>query len=322
MSNLVALLSCLLLSVILVGFFARKTQWLPDIANTRSSHTDTVPRSGGLALLLSFFSVVVIYFDGLPDFIMPLLLLFVISLWDDFKNIPALLRLIVHFMVCIWGVTWVASDSHLVLQVLFTLVGVWVINLTNFMDGSDGLAASMGIVFLSTISLLIWTENAEHDAMLGLLLVAALLGFLVFNFPKASIFMGDTGSTIVGYFIWMMSLIAITRYEITPLIPIILFSPFWVDATVTLLWRIRYKEKVWQAHRKHSYQRLLRKGLSHGKLLTLYWLLMLFCVLTVYVILAVNSHIVDLVLLLSWIIFYTIVITWIFRSTREIVSDD
>jgi Fuc2NAc and GlcNAc transferase len=135
---------------------------------------------------------------------------------------------------------------------------IWMINLYNFMDGIDGFAA-METVFISLFLFLF------AGASYNLLLLAAVLGFLIWNWPKAKIYMGDTGSTLIGFTIGVL----LVRYQNTGqmnlFVGLIPLSIFWFDASLTLFRRWRNGEKLSEAHKKHAYQRLVQSGFSHQK---------------------------------------------------------
>jgi UDP-N-acetylmuramyl pentapeptide phosphotransferase/UDP-N-acetylglucosamine-1-phosphate transferase len=149
------------------------------------------------------------------------------------------------------------------------------INLYNFMDGMDGFAGGMTLIGFSTLA---WLGRADATFTdVCLIVAAASAGFLIHNFPPAKIFMGDTGSTALGFLTAACTLWG-SKANLFPLwIAILVFSPFIVDATVTLLRRLLRGEKVWQAHRSHYYQRLVLLGWGHRKTVLAEYVLMLAC---------------------------------------------
>ncbi|MEA2029272.1 MAG: glycosyl transferase, partial [Campylobacterota bacterium] len=134
---------------------------------------------------------------------------------------------------------------------------LWITNLYNFLDGIDGYAASEAILISLGMYLILNNE-------LGIILAVTTLGFLIFNWHKASIFMGDVGSATLG-FIFAVITFSDTTTEGTIYFWLIILSLFWYDATITLIRRYRNRENVTQAHRKHAYQRLTQFGWSHSK---------------------------------------------------------
>ena len=154
------------------------------------------------------------------------------------------------------------------------------INLYNFMDGMDGFAGGMAVSGFGAFAILGWM--AGHDAFMAINLVisAAAAGFLIFNFPPARIFMGDIGSSVLGLLAASLSLWG-ARDGVFPFwIAVLVFSPFIVDATVTLIRRLLRREKIWQAHKTHYYQTLVQAGWGHRKTVLLEYAIMLGCGVT------------------------------------------
>lgn len=261
-----------------------------DMPNQRSSHAVPTPRGGGLAMVLAFALALM--------FIAPLLsqpamlalaasaLVAGIGFWDDHAPLAARWRLLCHVVAAVW-VWWAVGDA--VLTALLTGIGlesapdalwglgavgmvfavVWLLNLFNFMDGTDGIAASQAL-FVSGV-LAIWL--APLDAGLSAAawgLAAAALGFLVWNWPKASIFMGDVGSGFLGFVLAVLLLLASQRQPLLMVCGLMIMALFVVDASVTLLVRL-FSGQAWtQAHCSHSYQRLAKRY-GHLRLLLLCW---------------------------------------------------
>jgi UDP-N-acetylmuramyl pentapeptide phosphotransferase/UDP-N-acetylglucosamine-1-phosphate transferase len=157
---------------------------------------------------------------------------------------------------------------------------VWLINLYNFMDGMDGFAGGMAVFGFGTFAVLGALGGAPLFAGASGVVAAAAGGYLLYNFPPARIFMGDAGSSLLGFLAAGLSLWA-SMAEIFPLwIAVLAFSPFIVDATVTLLRRLSRRERVWEAHKSHCYQRLVELGWGHRKTVLLEYVLMLLCSLS------------------------------------------
>jgi len=170
----------------------------------------------------------------------------------------------------------------LVLTVLYV---VWVTNLYNFMDGMDGFAGGMAAFGFGTLGLLGLVSGDGYFAAICWAIAAAAGGFLIWNFPPARIFMGDTGASVLGLMAAALSLWG-DRLGLFPLwIAILVFSPFIVDATVTLIRRVARRERIWEAHRSHHYQRLVRLGWGHRKTVLVEYLLMAGCSITAIVLL-------------------------------------
>ncbi|MER2531219.1 MAG: glycosyltransferase family 4 protein [Candidatus Competibacter sp.] len=210
-----------------------------------------------------------------------------ISFLDDRCGVPIKWRVLTHF--------WVASSIFLAISMpaAFDLPGlalalpvwiaipltllfvIWMINLYNFMDGMDGFAGGMAVIGFSTLAWLGWADSGF--ATFCMIVAAASAGFLVHNFPPAKIFLGDTGSTALGFLAAACSLWGAKDGLFPFWVAILVFSPFIVDATVTLLRRLLRREKVWEAHRTHYYQRLVLLGWGHRGTVLLEYALMLVC---------------------------------------------
>lgn len=266
---------------------------LLDKPGDRSLHQGVIPRSGGLAIFIAFVFGCLLLLPYMQDLLsIPLVLAFAllaaVSFLDDFYSLSPLLRLL--FQLLIAALVVFAAELYfnfagylpLLLCMVLTLLGlVWMINLYNFMDGMDGFAAGMAMIAFSTLALLGHFQGDPAYAALNLVLVMAVAGFWVFNFPPARIFMGDLGSTMLGLLAGILSLLGWQRGLFPLWVPAILFSPFWVDATYTVLKRMIYRERFWLPHRQHLYQRLVLSGLGHRPVVVLEYALMLLCALSI-----------------------------------------
>jgi Fuc2NAc and GlcNAc transferase len=144
---------------------------------------------------------------------------------------------------------------------------MWGINLFNFMDGTDGLAASQSMALLIFVGITA-SQHAAHGLVLVCFgLLAIMTGFLVLNFPKASLFMGDSGSTVLGFMMVVFISSGSLSSPYMAAAALIGSANFIVDATLTLLRRWRAKASLMKPHRNHIYQRLARKLESHIRLL-------------------------------------------------------
>ena len=239
-----------------------KNGTIQDIPNERSLHTEPIPRVGGVAIMAGILSGWVLLIQFWAWWIvLPMLGLFALSLVDDVRNLPAKLRLIGHFaaaMIVLWGagVAWLW-----LLPVLLFIV--WMTNLYNFMDGSDGLAGGMTLFGFSFYGAAGLINGNEAFAMMNFSIGAAALGFLYHNFHPAKVFMGDAGSIPLGFLAAAFGVWGWQQGYWPFWFPILVFSPFVTDATVTLLKRARLRENLAQAHRDHYYQRLIQMGWGH-----------------------------------------------------------
>ena len=252
-----------------VRAYARQKEIL-DIPNHRSSHDMPIPRGGGVAIILVFY-IGLIYFREMVDtqFFYALLCalpIVIISLLDDMMGISSKVRLLIQgfsAMSALYFLGGIDSIDFLLIEVqgwwlnLVAFVFIlWLTNLYNFLDGIDGYAASQAM--LVGLGIILIFNNP-----LGGVIIAGSLGFLIFNWQKASIFMGDVGSATLGFIFALFVLSDTGNGSIY--IWSILLSLFWFDATVTLIRRYRNGEKITQAHKKHAYQRLVQAGWSHQR---------------------------------------------------------
>jgi UDP-N-acetylmuramyl pentapeptide phosphotransferase/UDP-N-acetylglucosamine-1-phosphate transferase len=267
-----------------------------DHPNARSLHVNPTPRGGGLGIVVGILvsaTLLVAFGEDsnaeLDWLAAAALLVAVVSLVDDWLSIHFGVRIVVHLTAAgllVWdgfwlhsvvlpGETWALSD--LVTIGLSLLFIVWMTNLYNFMDGMDGFAGGMAVIGFGTFGLLGWSAGAELFSALSLLLAAAAVGFLLFNFPPARIFMGDVGSSFLGFVAAAFMLWA-DRDGVFPLwVGMLVFSPFIVDASVTLVLRVLRGERFWEAHKTHYYQRLVQLGWGHRGTVLWEYLLMILC---------------------------------------------
>jgi UDP-N-acetylmuramyl pentapeptide phosphotransferase/UDP-N-acetylglucosamine-1-phosphate transferase len=268
-----------------------------DHPNERSLHARPTPRTGGLAILSSFVVAVALqsWWQPLPNslfwIVIALAPVAAVSFLDDRKGLPIRYRLIVQLAASAFVVGYALDASALsasiggalpasLVALLSVFALVWMTNLYNFMDGMDGFAGGMAVAGFGVLALLGWLGGDRHFAMLSLVVVFAAAGFLVFNFPPARVFMGDSGSSTLGLLAGALSLWGIEQHLFSPWVAILVFSPFIADATVTLLRRLFAGEAVWKPHRTHYYQRLVQFGWGHRKTVLVEYALMSGCGIT------------------------------------------
>lgn len=271
---------------------------LLDVPNYRSSHAVPTPRGGGIAIVLIFIAGIsattllhmtpeglycAVIFGGLP--------VAIVGLMDDCRRLPATTRLVVHVVAAavalgfLGGIPPVRLGNRLVTlgwsgYAIGALGIVWSLNLFNFMDGIDGIAAAESIFVCGAGALAISTAAGSGGLVtICLVMSAACCGFLIWNWPPAKIFMGDVGSGFVGYVLSLLALWAGRVNHAALWIWLILGAVFLVDATVTLLGRAVRRQRLQDAHRSHAYQRLSRRWGSHKRVtmavicVNIFWLL-------------------------------------------------
>lgn len=255
---------------------------LVHLPNHRSSHANITPHGGGLGVVVAatIFGLCACVLDigengslssgpALSAVLLLGLVLAAIGLWDDVRAVSARFRLLMQLLVvalCLHQLHPMPAFGALeggVLLVLLLVAGGWWINLVNFMDGIDGIAAVQGCTMLGSALLLsVLPGQAWSDvvvAQLMLVVLASVLGFLILNWPPARIFLGDVGSTWLAFMILALALVTIRQGWLSYAVWLILAGVFISDATVTLLTRLLTGRKVYEAHCGHAYQKLARK---------------------------------------------------------------
>ncbi|MDP2830247.1 MAG: glycosyltransferase family 4 protein [Sulfuricellaceae bacterium] len=273
-------LTAFLVSFWLLFWLLRLRIALPlDHPNQRSLHALPVPRIGGLGFLAGIgASLFWARPAGLDALLLLALALAVLSWVDDWRGLSVRVRLPFHFaaaglLVATSGLT----DGLIAWPGLFalTLAVVWMTNLYNFMDGADGLAGGMTVSGFAVYAGAAWLGGDADLARITGAIAAAGAGFLCFNFPPARLFLGDVGAIPLGFLAAALGLEGWRRGLWSPALPVLAFAPFIIDAGVTLLRRLLRGENAGQAHREHYYQRLVRMGWSHRRLLIAVYPLML-----------------------------------------------
>lgn len=252
-----------------------------DLPNERSLHSRATPRAGGIGFALTVpittAATIAMSAAGLRGTILRLLIaaaaLAVVGLADDRWSLPVAIRLLVQFAAA--GIVVYAcglSFRHGITSLAATIWIVALTNIYNFMDGIDGIAGAQALVASSCIAVVAARQNRPEVAIAMLLIAAGVSGFLVLNWPPARIFMGDVGSTFLGFSFGAWSLFGSTgpRGGLTLLVWIAALSPFLFDGIYTLLCRTLWGETLYRAHRSHLYQRLVQAGWTHRKTTLLY----------------------------------------------------
>jgi len=248
-----------------------------DRPNERSLHEHPVPRTGGLAIIAGVVAGCLV---GRPGFGVTLGLagaLAAVSFLDDIFGLRTLLRLALHLVAAAIALFVELRFPGWPLFAAFALAIAWYANLYNFMDGSDGLAGGMALIGFGAYGAAAALSRVHPLAEICFVLAAASAAFLTRNFHPARIFMGDVGSVPFGFLAGALGLIG-WNDGVWPLwFPILVFAPFVCDATLTLVKRLLRGERVWQAHREHYYQRLVRMGFGHRGTAAIEYAVMLAC---------------------------------------------
>jgi len=303
-----------------------------DRPGERSLHDRPMPRTGGVGIWLGILPAgasaaglaVPILRDPYP--LAGLALIAAVSLLDDLRGLPPLPRILAHLLAAAlllaggYGLTDLRWPGGWTLPLgpaewpVTLLAVVWLSNLYNFMDGMDGFAGGMGLIGFAGLALLGWWGG--HPALAGTALLIALAngGFLAFNFPPARIFMGDLGAVPLGFALAFLSLWGIRDGVFPFWAPLLIFSPFVVDATFTLLHRLARGEKVWRAHRSHYYQRLVLLGWGHRRTVLAEYSLMLAAAISVIVVQYSDNPGLAAWMLAGWVAVYLLLALLIERA--------
>jgi len=256
-----------------------------DIPNERSSHLTPTPRGGGIAFVAtSLAGFLLLLLNNTLDNAEFLalccagIIVAVAGHLDDRQKISgATVRLVLHAIGAIVLIVGIGIPSQISLfdrtvnigvigSILGVLYLVWLLNLFNFMDGTDGIAASEAIFVCIAGAVLNYHVLSDINlSTASIILATSTLGFLLYNWSPAKIFMGDVGSGYLGIVIGGLSLMAAKQQSDLLWVWIILLAVFVSDATVTLIRRLLRKQKPHVAHRSHAYQHLAIRFGSHAK---------------------------------------------------------
>jgi len=281
-SSVSILFPCLIFLAFLISFsgtfivrkIATKKNIL-DIPNIRSSHLQPVPRGGGLALAVAWYVSIIILFlfnEIQNDLFFAMLCsipIAIVGLLDDIVTISPKIRLIVQALSSALAIFFLGGmksvdlgfiilNSTLIFSLIAIMGIVWFTNLFNFLDGIDGFV-SLEIIYIGFAAFILLGLE------LPLILAAATAGFLLWNWQPAKIFMGDVGSTLLGFTVGIFAIYYQNTNKSSVIIWLMLASMFWFDATLTLYRRWRNHEILSVAHRKHAYQRIVQSGFSHQR---------------------------------------------------------
>ncbi len=251
-----------------------------DFPGNRSSHSKVIPKGGGVGLLIAF--VWCSFYFSIPAYLwIPGLIISLVSLWGDRKEIAPLKRLMIQFLCAFifLGGAFFQGGAEGISFLLFLPLAFFITgtsNVYNFMDGIDGIAGMTGVIAF----FMIWLfndQNGEHYfyEVLCLTMVSACAGFLIFNMPRARVFMGDGGSILLG-FVFSCLIVCLADSPQDFLIMVGFLAPFYFDEIYTMAVRIKCGESLFTPHRKHLYQILVNElGIDHWKVSMFYVLLQL-----------------------------------------------
>lgn len=254
-----------------------------DQPNERSSHYAATARGGGVVFFVGWVILVSVLYAikfipyQMLECFYPIILVGGLGYLDDRGGLSTRIRFLFQCVAAISFLLIIHEDGSVIQNyitlsypysiVLIAFAMVWVTNLYNFMDGSDGMAAQQGLFFFTAMGYFLLQQQAVELGVLAWGLAALLAGFLTWNWPVARIFMGDSGAYFLGFTIAVYAILSHKYFGVSFVVSAILMSLFWFDATITLLRRVAKREKWYQPHRLHAYQRLIQRGWSHQTVL-------------------------------------------------------
>jgi UDP-GlcNAc:undecaprenyl-phosphate GlcNAc-1-phosphate transferase len=240
-----------------------------DLPNDRSSHTEVRPRGGGIAIAVSVLAALLAAGsrDGtIIQLLLIALALAALGLLDDRRGMSPITRLGIQLLagVAVGLVVGRASDYSAILLISSVIVMVYVINAFNFMDGINGISSTHGALFALVLAVELLHLGERDGGILAIALVGAVLAFLPYNFPKAQVFLGDVGSYFIG---GLLAALAVYSVAVGASLVLILsvFGYYIVDTATTIVVRIRQRANIFEAHRDHLYQLIVRSGRSHTR---------------------------------------------------------
>lgn len=284
MSIALAIAGAFIAATLLTGTIKRIALFtnLMDLPVARSAHYVPTPVGGGIAIALVFLVCVVLsYTFGILALHECLALLggafvAVLGFIDDRKKLDIKWRVPVQFLAATWSICWLGGSPSIsfgnwvlppswLLNITAVVALVWLVNLYNFMDGIDGIAGSE-LVFVNVLCLIIALSTGDGTlSLLFAVMIGSGIGFLVWNWSPASIFLGDAGSGFIGFCLGIMALLSMHHASMYLWTWLLLMGVFIVDATVTLARRFTRGDKWYEGHATHAYQNSARRYESHAK---------------------------------------------------------
>lgn len=269
-------------SFALTGFFAwyARRIGMMDLPGERHSHQQPTPRGGGAGIVIAVLSVTLVQYSDstamsfwirgvLPGFAV----LALIGWWDDRVSLRAGLRFLVQLVVSlflVWSLKIPGGWIGLLLAVAALGFVIWMTNLYNFMDGSNGMAGCQGVFAGLVLGSLFLNSGEPEAAFSAAILALACLGFLPWNLGNARVFMGDVGSGSLGFAFASLLLYGVAEGNLSPAVAWLVMLVFLCDSSLTLMTRVLKGERWYTPHKQHLYQQLIVSGWSHGLVLSLY----------------------------------------------------
>lgn len=333
----IIILTTFLTSLILTYLMIKisKNMNIMDIPNERSVHKKPTPLLGGIAIFLSFLFGFILFGNQNPLMISILIasfLILLLGIFDDIKPIKARYKFVIHILVALIVVFYgglklthvdifsLSLNFKWMSPYITILIIVGIINAVNLIDGLDGLCAGISSIYFLTIGVIALILNKFNglDIILSFIMLGATLGFLVFNYPPAKIFMGDTGSTFLGLMISVIMLLGFKTVTLTSLlIPLVLLILPITDTLFAIIRRALNKKPIGQADKEHIHHQLLKHLSTRKTILVIYVVDLIFSVVSIFYAIGKKKEMIIFYILLMFILLYLVFKTNVIFKKKE-----
>lgn len=333
----IIILTTFLTSLILTHLMIKisKNMNIMDIPNERSVHKKPTPLLGGIAIFLSFLFGFILFGNQNPLMISILIasfLILLLGIFDDIKPIKARYKFVIHILVALIVVFYgglklthvdifgLSLNFKWMSPYVTILIIVGIINAVNLIDGLDGLCAGISSIYFLTIGVIALILNKFNglDIILSFIMLGATLGFLVFNYPPAKIFMGDTGSTFLGLMISVIMLLGFKTVTLTSLlIPLVLLILPITDTLFAIIRRTLNKKPIGQADKEHIHHQLLKHLSTRKTILVIYVVDLIFSVVSIFYAIGKKKEMIIFYILLMFILLYLVFKTNVIFKKKE-----
>lgn len=333
----IIILTTFLTSLILTHLMIKisKNMNIMDIPNERSVHKKPTPLLGGIAIFLSFLFGFILFGNQNPLMISILIasfLILLLGIFDDIKPIKARCKFVIHILVALIVVFYgglklthvdifgLSLNFKWMSPYITILIIAGIINAVNLIDGLDGLCAGISSIYFLTIGVIALILNKFNglDIILSFIMLGATLGFLVFNYPPAKIFMGDTGSTFLGLMISVIMLLGFKTVTLTSLlIPLVLLILPITDTLFAIIRRTLNKKPIGQADKEHIHHQLLKHLSTRKTILVIYVVDLIFSVVSIFYAIGKKKEMIIFYILLMFILLYLVFKTNVIFKKKE-----
>lgn len=306
-----------------------------DIPNERSAHKKPTPLLGGIGIFLSFLFGYMLFGQEntlMLSVLMSSFLILLLGVFDDIKSIKARYKFLMHILVAAIVVFYgglnlthidlfsINLDFGWLSPYITMIIIVSIINAINLIDGLDGLCAGISSIYFLTIGViaLLLNQLGGLDIILSFIMLGSTLGFLVYNFPPAKIFMGDTGSTFLGLMISVIMLLGFKTVTLTSLvIPLVLLILPITDTLFAIIRRLLQKKSIGEADKEHIHHQLLKRFSTQKTILVIYAINIVFSIITIFYALGKREEMIIFYIILIFIILFLVFKTNVIFTKKE-----